>query len=240
MRTKYQSLRTESPGDHSEGNGNGFVPFLQEKPSAPWSEAGERCYTDQDESIGSEAELALREQAQAESSFDKIATQIRSVNKPLEILRSSITNSLLLFRMALGLTQDATMSSCFEVLKEAATSGSVTLELVNTSDGPHKLTIENGSWEELPDDIQAAIKHFNSLVSLCHKFLGSRELKMADISLKLEDLQLLPLTKEKEKERQALHDIPVQIDKFTEEIGKLFETISTAGKILEYVPNITL
>lgn len=137
--------------------------------------------------------------------------------------------------MTLGLTQDATMIDCFHVLKD--TDNSMSIELVNTSDGPHKLTVSNSVWTTLPDNIQAAIKHFNSLMSSCHKFLGSRELKLADIQLKLEDIQLLPLTsKDKERELDRLKLIPASIQEFTRQIETLFQSISEAGKLLEYSP----
>lgn len=136
--------------------------------------------------------------------------------------------------MALGLSKDSTITSCFEVLKQSVKDPSMSMELINTADGPHKLSVPATTWSLLPENVQAAIKQFNSMMSSCHRFIGSRELKVVDIQLKLEDLQLLPLTEEKAQELQKLKEILPRIDEFTKQVETLFADISIASKLFDH------
>lgn len=221
---------------NSSDSANGPTSLVNStEPTSVWDEARQRSLPDV--SATDKPDHVENDQAFTESQFNRISKQVLQLYKPIEMLRSAITNSLLLFRMALGLTQDATMISCFEVLRDSTDRRS-TMELINTADGPHKLSVPTNVWNELPDNIQAGIKHFNSMLSSCHKFIGSRELKLVDIQLKLDDLQLLPLSEEKSEEYQKLRVIPVKIDEFTCEIESLFTDITRAGKLLEYQVHI--
>lgn len=147
--------------------------------------------------------------------------------------RSAITNSLLMFKMALGLTQDASLHACFQLLRTVMTH-TTSIELVSAADGPHKLSVSEEAWMAMDDDKQSAVKHFNAMLSSCHRFLGAKELKSVDIQLKLEELQLLPLTESRFEEFQSLKQIPTTIDRFAKEVESLLRSISRAGKVLEY------
>ena len=169
-----------------------------------------------------------------DSQFDEIAQQILQIYKPIEMLHAGIDNSLLLFKMALGLTQDVTLINCFEVLKNSVDSSHLPLELINTADGPHKLHVPTSTWSLLPEHIQTAIKQFNSMLSSCHRYIGSCELKLVDIQLKLEDLHLLPLPEHKAQELQKLEEILPRIKQFTNKVETLFYDINEGGKLLEH------
>ena len=174
-----------------------------------------------------------REREVSEAQIDRIVHEIRYLFRPVEMQRSAITNSLLMFKMALGLTRDASLRSCFMVLRDSMTR-TTSIELVSAADGPHKLTVSEDTWTAMTDDKQSAVKHFNAMLSSCHRFLGARELKSVDIQLKLEELQLLPLTEERFEEFQSLRQFPTTIDRFAKEVESLLHSISKAGKVLEY------
>lgn len=168
-----------------------------------------------------------------EAQADRISHEIRFLFRPVEMQRSAITNSLLMFKMALGLTQEATLRSCFQQLRVSMTRTS-SIELVCAADGPHKLSVSEDAWSAMDEEKQSAVKHFNAMLSSCHRFLGARELKAVDIQLKLEELQLLPLTESRFEEFQKLKQIPSTIDRFAMEVESLLHSISRAGKVLDY------
>lgn len=164
---------------------------------------------------------------------DRLTQEIRLLYRPVEMQRSAITNSLLMFKMALGLTQEATLRACFQLLRVSMTRTS-SIELVCAADGPHKLSVSEDTWSAMDESKQSAVKHFNAMLSSCHRFLGAKELKAVDIQLKLEELQLLPLTESKFEEFQKLKKIPLTIDRFAKEVESLLRSVSRAGKILDY------
>ena len=168
-----------------------------------------------------------------EAQADRLSQEIRLLYRPVEMQRSAITNSLLMFKMALGLTQEATLHACFQLLRVSMTRTS-SIELVCAADGPHKLSVSEDTWSAMDESNQSAVKHFNAMLSSCHRFLGAKELKAVDIQLKLEELQLLPLTENKFEEFQKLKDIPNVIERFAKEVESLLRSISRAGKVLEY------
>ena len=169
----------------------------------------------------------------AEVQFDKMSAEIKHLYQPIDFLRNAVLNSRLLFKVSLGLSRSSTMEECFQELK-TATNGLAGIELIKTSDGPHKLSVTPELWKCLSDDIQASVKHFNSMLSSSHKYLGSKELKLTDIQLKLEDMKLLPKRNGRANEYMQLQEITKAINEFTNEITILFDEITSASKILEH------
>ena len=135
--------------------------------------------------------------------------------------------------MALGLSQEATFAACFGRLKEHFLPNDI--EVMMAADGPHKLKVKPAAWEKMSDSMQAAVKHFNALVSSCHKYLGSKELKIVDIQLKLDDLHLLlSLLPEKQEEYDTLSQIPESVNELSRHVETLFRDITSASKLLDY------
>lgn len=174
-----------------------------------------------------------------EVQVDKLCQEIRLLYRPVEMQRSAIANSLLMFKVALGLTREATIDACFNLLRLLMTRTS-SIELLCAADGPHKLLIAEDAWSKMDDNQQSAVKHFNSMLSSCHRFLGAKELKAVDIQLKLEELQLLAMTDEKFQESQQIRRIPAIIDRFAREVESLLHSISRAGKQLEHHVDIPI
>jgi hypothetical protein len=181
--------------------------------------------------------ISLQDEVATDADFDEISKQIHQLYKPIQLLRSAFFNSLSLFKMALGLTQEATMYTCFETLKSLVYDSSC-IELISSGNSPHKLSVSEAYWVQLPTNVQDAIKHFNALLSSSNRFIGSRELKAVDIQLKLEDIQLLPLTEEKARDLQKLRSILTEIDKFTQDVETLFNDVTIANKVFEHQINI--
>lgn len=222
---RYKNLRTDSPSSNESSSNELLTRDLRPEATEISTTYG---YKDKDSD-----DLIKRDQVFAEAQFNKIGGQIKQLYKPVVMQRNAVTNSLLLFKMALGLTQDATITACFQILYNEL-QGSAGLEVINTSDGPHKLKVSPEIWPTLSEEMKASIKHFNSMLSSCHKYLGSRELKVVDVQLKLDDLQLLPMTRDNVEAFNELKDIPCKIDEFTRVIEAIFKDIAITSKILEY------
>ena len=181
-------------------------------------------------------ETTLEEEySESELEFDKMAAQVKHLYQPIDFLQSAVTNSLLLFKVSLGLSKTSLVEDCFLRLKVAAGSHSDGMEIVKTSDGPRKLSVSPDVWRTLSDDTQSAISHFNSMLSSAHKYLGSRELKLTDIKLKLSDMKLLPKSQAKERELKGLKGIIKSINSFSLEIDSLFAEINTASVVFEHI-----
>ncbi len=174
------------------------------------------------------------EDTTAEIQFDKMAAQIRHLYQPVEFLQNAVINSFLLVKVSLKLTRTSSIKDCFEQLKMAVGDSGDSIELINTSDGPRKLSITNELWRTLSDDVQSSISHFNSMLSSCHKYLGNKELKLTDIQIKLDDMQLLPRKHERNREYKQLKGIVKSINDFSLEIETMFNEISAASQILEH------
>lgn len=168
------------------------------------------------------------------SEIDKIEHDVKVMYRPMEMQKSAIDNSRLMFKMALGLAQEASFYSCFEVLRDASAVRVSGVELISTDDGPKKLSVAEDVWSSFSEDMRAAVRHFNAMLGTCHKFLGSRELRTVDIQLKLDDLQLLSIPAEKKAEMSKVTCIPSTIEKFAREVEELLQDISLAGKVFEF------
>lgn len=169
----------------------------------------------------------------AQNQFSKIAKQLKHLHQPILIQQNAIVNSHLLFKMALGLSREATFMACFGRLKEHFSPNDI--EVMMAADGPHKLKVKPTAWEKMSDSMQAAVKHFNSLISSCHKYLGSKELKIVDIQLKLDDLHLLlSLLPEKQEEFDTLNAIPESMNELSRHVETIFRDITSASKLLDH------
>ena len=168
------------------------------------------------------------------SEIEKITHDVKTMYKPIEMQRSAIDNSRLMFKMALGLDQDASFCSCFELVKEASSFRASGVELVIAADGPKKLSVAEDVWSGFSEDIQGAVRHFNAMLGTCHKFLGAKELRMVDIQLKLDGLQLLSIPEERRSDMNKLTCIPEMIEEFACEVENLLKDVSLAGRVFEF------
>ena len=168
------------------------------------------------------------------SEIDKITHDVQTMYKPIEMQRSAIYNSRLMFKTAVGLAQEASFCSCFEVVREASSFRASGVELVSAADGPKKLSVAEDVWSGFSEDIRGAVRHFNAMLGTCHKFLGSKELRMVDIQLKLDELQLLSVTDERKNDVNKLICIPEKIEDFAREVETLLKDVSLAGRVFEF------
>lgn len=218
---RYDPLRSETPNSMDSVSSNEMTD------QSAWNEARERTLLTQEESI------LDTEEAMSEIQFDKMAAQIKHLYQPIEFLTSAVMNSLLLFKVSLGLTKNSTIEECFRQLKSSI-GDSPGLEIIKTADGPRKLSVTMEIWRTLSDDLQSAVSHFNSMLGSSHKYIGNKELKLTDIQLKLDDIRLLPKTKEKEREYKKLKGIVKQINEFSNDIDSLFSEINSASEVFDH------
>ena len=218
---RYNLLRSETPDSGSPSE-------MLDCDQSAWIEAREMASTTPGESNLEDEETV------SEIQFDKMAAQVRQLYQPVEFLRSAVTNSLLLFKVSLRLSKTSTMEDCFVKLKKAVSGSSDSIELINTSDGPRKLSTTTELWWTLGEEFQSSITHFNSMLSSCHKYLGSMELKLTDIQIKLDDMKLLPRKRERDREYKQLEGIVKSINDFSFEIETLFNEITVASKIFQH------
>ena len=152
------------------------------------------------------------------------AATIHQLYKPIQARRKAIRDSLVKFKTCLGLSKETAMSACFGRLKSVV--GDIAeLELLCSGEEPLKLKFIRGAWSSTDSSGRDAVGHFNEVLNHCQKYKGDRELKLADIRFKLEDLHLMPLTREGQVLYDALSHIPDYFEELSKDIDHLHMSI---------------
>lgn len=164
--------------------------------------------------------------ASCERSGDINATAetIHQLYKPIQVRRRAIRESLIKFKTCLGLDKDTAMPDCFGKLR-LVIGDRAELELLCSGEEPLKLKFTSGAWSSSDSSGRDAVGHFNEVLNHCQKCKGERELKLADIRFKLDDLHLMPLTQEGQNLLDAFSHIPDHFEELSKDIDNLHRSI---------------
>ena len=168
--------------------------------------------------------------------INSIVSNVLQLYKPIEVRKEGIRKTLVGFKEALGLYETAAIPGCFKVLREKFSS-TTQLELICAGTEPIKMKINDFSTpsdhlKAVDEGAKKAITLLNACLNHCQKFTGEKELKLVDIEVRLEDLQLMPLTKEGQSLYAAANEIPSYIEELSLDIGVLLQDIYKAQPIL--------
>lgn len=154
------------------------------------------------------------------SEINATAASINQLYKPIQARRRAIRDSLIKFKSTLGLTEEKDMAACFGKLR-AVIGDRAELELVSSGDEPLKLKFRSGAWASSDNSGRNAVTTFNEMLNHCQKYKGERELRIADIHYKLDDLHLMPLTQDGQRLYTTLSRIPGYFDELSKDIDNL-------------------
>lgn len=168
--------------------------------------------------------------------INSIVSTVLQLYKPIEVRKEGIRKGLVGFKEALGLHKDSAIPGCFKVLREKF-SQTTQLELICAGEEPIKMKINDFSTPSDPlkpvdEGAKKAVTLLNSCLNHCQKFSGEKELKLVDIEVRLEDLQLMPLTREGQSLYAAVNEIPSYIEELSVDISILLQDIYKAQHIL--------
>lgn len=168
--------------------------------------------------------------------INSIASAVVQLYRPIESRKESIKKGLDGFKEALGLHTDSAMPGCFKALRDSVDSN-VHLELVFAGEETIKMKINelpttSNETKPIPNEAKKAVLLFNSCLTHCQKFQGEKELKIADIQFRLEELQLMPLTKEGQILFKQVNKIPEYIEELSNDIACLQKEIHKASSLL--------
>lgn len=178
-------------------------------------------------------ELSILTEGDRYEEINAIATAVMQLYKPVVSRKAAIKQALTGFKVTLGLHEESSVPECFKVLRDNVDLGTQ-LELVCAGQEPLKLKVNEISppKQKISDDTKKAITFFNSCLNLCQKFCGEKELRMADVQFRLEDLHLMPLTKEGQSLYAKVNEVPTYIDELSDDIEILRQEIYKAKDIL--------
>ena len=152
--------------------------------------------------------------------INAIGASISQLYKPIQVRQHAIKESLISFKNCLGVSEDKDMAACFGRLK-ILVGDRAELELLSSGNEPLKLKFKSGAWSSADNSGRNAVAYFNEVLNHCQKYKGERELKIADIRFKLDDLHLMPLTQEGRELLDALDCIPDYFDELSKDIDQL-------------------
>lgn len=181
--------------------------------------------------------LPLLDSGDRYEEINSVTATVLQLYKSIEIRKAGIRKSLLGFKEALSLNPNTSIQDCFKTLRSRFSS-TTQLELLLAGQEPIKLkvtdfsTAETSSAAQNEEDTKKALACLNACLNQCQKFTGEKELKVADIEVKLEDLQLMPLDKEGQTLYDGLVKIPSYIEELTMDINVLLREIYDARHIL--------
>ncbi|XP_003389578.1 PREDICTED: uncharacterized protein LOC100640510 [Amphimedon queenslandica] len=181
-------------------------------------------------------QVTLLESGDRYEEINSIVSNVLQLYKPIEVRKEGIRKTLVGFKEALGLYETAAIPGCFKVLREKFSS-TTQLELICAGTEPIKMKINDFSTpsdhlKAVDEGAKKAITLLNACLNHCQKFTGEKELKLVDIEVRLEDLQLMPLTKEGQLLYAAVNEIPSYIEELSLDIGVLLQDIYKAQPIL--------
>lgn len=167
--------------------------------------------------------------------INSIVATILQLYKPIVIRKNEIKKSLQSFKELLGLEVDSSFSKCFNAIRSGVHS-TTHLELICGEREPLKLKINELSHDQetIPEDLRKSVTFFNTALNHCQKFKGEKELKVADIQYKLDDLHLMPLTREGQQLFSVINEIPTHIEDMSSDIECLYQQIYEAQHLLRF------
>ena len=148
------------------------------------------------------------------------AASISQLYKPIQARQHAIRDSLTNFKNCLGVSEDKDMAACFGRLR-ILIGDRAELELLSSGNEPLKLKFKSGAWSSADNSGRNAVTYFNEVLNHCQKYKGERELRIADIRFKLDDLHLMPLTQEGQTLFETLNIIPDYFDELSKDIDQL-------------------
>lgn len=178
-------------------------------------------------------ELPILTEGDRYEEINAIAAAVMQLYKPVVSRKEAIKQAFTGFKITLGLHEESSVSECFKVLRDNVDLGTQ-LELVCAGQEPLKLKVNEISppKQKISDEVKKAITFFNSCLNLCQKFCGEKELRMADVQFRLEDLHLMPLTKEGQTLYAKVNEVPTYIDELSDDIEILWQEIYKVKDIL--------
>lgn len=150
---------------------------------------------------------------------------------PITVRKATIKSTLESFKTSLGLSPNSKITECFRVLRKTVDS-STQLELVCAGREPLKVKVNELAGIQTPPEMKKAVGFLNAVLNYCQKYNGEKELKVADIQYRLDDLHLMPLTKEGQQLYATLNEIPTFLEEFSTDIATLYELIYDSRDLL--------
>ena len=179
-------------------------------------------------------EATQLEEGERYKEINNILNAVLQLYKPLTVRKTGIKKSLQDFKNELGLDskhRKTTLSQCFGILR-GKVHNETHIELVCAGTEPIKLKIDEISNKPTPEDVKRAVMFLNLALTTCQKFNGDKELKLADIQYKLEDLHLMPLTKEGRDLYGAINCIPTYVEEISTDIERFHQQLYEARLLL--------
>ena len=175
--------------------------------------------------------VTLLEDGDRYREINNIVSAVVHIYNPLVTRKTGIKNSLKDFKTNLGVKQRCTVSQCFGVLR-GLVHNETRVELACAGTEPLKLTIEEHPDRPLPDSVKQSIVSLNSALTLCQKYKGEKELRLADIQYKLEDLHLMPLTRSGQDLYNSVNSIPNHLEELSTDIDRFHQQLYEARLLL--------
>ena len=234
---KPSSELVSLPPDHS---GDDLSPAVEKKKEIASrdkvveKEEEEESEDDDDDGLFPERsiEFTLLEDGDRFHEINSIVNAILQLYKPMIARKEGVKNALIEFKKQLGVRSKVTFSQCFGVLR-AKVHNQTRIELVCAGTEPIKVKLEELSDEETtPESVKHSISSLNTALTICQKYKGEKELKLADIQYKLEDLHLMPLTKQGQDLYNAVNSIPSYFEEMSADIDRLHQQLYEARVLL--------
>ena len=163
--------------------------------------------------------------------INNIVNAIVHIYKPLVARKTGIKNAIKDFKTNLGVKQRCTLSQCFGVVR-GLVHNDTRVELVCAGTEPLKLTVEEHPNRPLPGSLKQSVMFLNSALALCQKYKGEKELRLADIQYKLEDLHLMPLTRSGQDLYNSVNSIPNHLEELSTDIDRFHQQLYEARMLL--------
>ena len=163
--------------------------------------------------------------------INSTAAALIKIYAPIAVRKATIKETLESFKTVLGLPPDSRISNCFRVLRQNIDS-STQLELMCADQEPLKIKINELAGVSTPPEMKKAVGLLNAVLNYCQKYNGEKELKTADIQYRLDDLHLMPLSKDGQQLYAMLNEIPTYLEEFSADITTLYQLIYDSRDLL--------
>lgn len=172
--------------------------------------------------------------------IEEINSTIKAIVRlytPIEVCKQTIKACGNEFMSSLGLDEGSSLADCLKRLQEGA-GELADLDLVCAGEEPLRLKVTQGeSASTMSSSTRRAVTQMNTALNHCQKFKGEKELRLADILCKLDELQLLPLTKRGWVVYENLSKICDYIEELSSDIDNLLKEVFQAYSSLYMVQN---
>ena len=155
----------------------------------------------------------------------EIKEKYNTVEEEREIIRKSLQD----FKVGLGVTAEADLPACFDIIRRTAGLGSQ-IEIVQG-----RMKIDDENWQDFPERYKGAIHHFNRMYKTCQEFLERTEATVQYVETRLDRLKTPSCSHPQRRAilntHEKLKHIPSDIDKFAGEIRKLLHDVDVAMNV---------